>query len=234
MNRQQKVYSIAIDGPTGAGKSTLAKALAALLGYIYVDTGALYRAIGYEALATNTDVFSSSEVEKLLQDISIELEYVDKQQHVFVNRKDVTGDIRTETVSMAASAVSAHVAVRAFLLELQRNIAKGSNVIMDGRDIATVVLPNADVKIFLTASSEERAGRRYRELIGKGVEANYEDVLKDLITRDYNDSHREIAPLKVAEDAIVFDNTDLELETAVEQITKLIRERLEVRQGSID
>jgi len=220
------MYSIAIDGPTGAGKSTVARAVAKYLNYIYVDTGALYRAIGYTALKKGIDVKDISLVEELLKQLSISIEYVDSKQHVFVNEVDVTDSIRTEDVSMAASSISAHAAVRTFLLELQRSFARQSNVIMDGRDIATVVLPNADVKIFLTATSEERARRRQKELVAKGLTAEYEDVLADLMTRDYNDSHRPIAPLVAAADSIIVDTTNLTFEEVVELIVSIVKEKV--------
>lgn len=220
------MFSVAIDGPTGAGKSSIAKALAKRLNFIYVDTGALYRAIGYYALGQKIDVYNAKEVETLLGDISVSLNYVNKEQRVFLNREDVTDSIRTEAVSMAASAVSAHPAIRAFLLDLQRNLSKTSNVIMDGRDIGTVVLPNADVKIFLTATSEERAKRRLLELKAKGTDANYEEVLKDLIKRDYNDSNRDIAPLKAADDAVIVDTSELNFNEVLEKLSKIIGEKL--------
>ena len=222
------MYSIAIDGPTGAGKSTVSRALAKKLGFIYVDTGALYRAIGYTALTSCIDVYNESEVEELLKDMSVTIEYVALEQHVFANSKDVTEYLRTEQVSMAASAVSAHPSVRAFLLDLQRNLAKTQNVVMDGRDIATVVLPNADVKIFLTASAEERAGRRLQELLAKGIKAEYTDVLEDLTKRDYNDSNRAVAPLKVAQGATVVDSTEMSFEMVVEYLLILVREKLNI------
>ena len=166
--------AVAIDGPAGAGKSTIARRLAAELGFIYVDTGALYRAIGYFVLSRGANVKDEAEVQGLLVGVNVKLRFVDMEQRVFLNDIDVTSKIRTEAVSMAASAVSALPAVRAFLLDLQRSIAHDNNVVMDGRDIATVILPNADVKIFLTASPEERARRRYEELIGKGISADYD------------------------------------------------------------
>lgn len=219
------MFSIAIDGPSGAGKSTISKNLAQKLGYIYVDTGALYRAIGYTALMTNVDVDDADMVEGMLKDISIKLEYFDGNQHVFVNTEDVTSKIRQETVSMAASAVSAHKVTRTFLLDLQRDFAKTSNVIMDGRDIGTVVLPDADIKIFLTASAEQRALRRQKELIGKGVKAVYSDILRDLKERDYNDIHREIAPLKAAEDAITIDTTTMTFDEVAKKVYSLVKEK---------
>lgn len=221
-----KMKSVAIDGPAGAGKSTIARELASQLGYIYVDTGALYRAIGLFVLSRGADVKNENAIKGLLLGLKVEIRFVDTEQRVYLNDEDVTSKIRTEAVSMAASAVSALPAVRAFLLETQREIARNNNVIMDGRDIATVVLPEADVKIFLTASPEERARRRYEELIAKGVSADYEAVLSDLKERDYNDSHREIAPLKPAEGSILVDTTGNELEESVEILKGIVREKL--------
>jgi cytidylate kinase len=218
--------AIAIDGPAGAGKSTIARKLAAELGYIYIDTGALYRAIGYFVLSRGVNTSDEIAIAGLLLGASIEIRFIDTEQRVFLNDTDVTSKLRTEVVSMAASAVSALPAVREFLLELQRELARKNNVVMDGRDIGTVVLPNADVKIFLTASPEERAKRRYDELISKGVSADYEAVLADLKTRDYNDSHREIAPLKEADDAITIDTTGYELNESVELIFQTVKDLL--------
>ena len=220
------MYAIAIDGPVGAGKSTVAKALSRRLGFIYVDTGALYRAIGYEAISRGIDPYDQQAVCELLKEISIGIEYVGKDQHVFVNACDVTDNIRTEKVSMAASAVSAYPEVRLFLLHLQRDFAKSLNVIMDGRDIGTVILPQADIKFFLTASGEERASRRVKDLSAKGIDADYGEVLADLTKRDYNDSHRSEAPLKVADDAIIVDTTDMDFDTVVEYMTGIIMEKL--------
>lgn len=218
--------AIAIDGPAGAGKSTMAKRLAAELGYIYVDTGALYRAIGYFTLLKGVDVRDEPSVVGLLAGMKVDLRFVDMEQRVFLNDVDVTSKIRTEAVSMAASAVSALPPVRAFLLELQRNLARHNNVVMDGRDIGTVVLPDADVKLFLTASPEDRARRRYEELIHKGISADYEAVLADLISRDYDDSHRAIAPLKPADDAVLVDTTGNTVEQSVALLTEIVKEKL--------
>ena len=220
------MFAVAIDGPAGAGKSTIAKKLAEELGFIYVDTGALYRAIGLYVLRRGGDVSSEDAVAGLLTGIKIDLAFVGLEQRVILNNEDVTGKIRTEAVSMAASAVSALKSVRAFLLNLQRHLAEENNVVMDGRDIGTVVLPNADVKIFLTASPEERARRRYEQLINKGMSADYDAVLKDLLKRDYDDSHREAAPLKAADDAIFVDTTGNELEQSVEILRNIIKERM--------
>jgi len=216
----------AIDGPAGAGKSTIAKAAAKALGFLYVDTGALYRAIAYYVISRGGDIKDSEQVAEYLSEITPELKYVEGVQHVFVNGEDVNDKIRTPEVSMGASAVSAMPAVREFLFELQRKIARENNVIMDGRDIGTVVLPNADVKIFLTASAEERARRRYNELSEKGDCTPFAAVLAEVNERDYNDSHRSIAPLKQAEDAVLCDTTDVTLEAAVDMVLKIISERI--------
>lgn len=217
--------NVAIDGPAGAGKSTVAKAAAAKLGYIYVDTGALYRAVGVYALRNGIDTKNADGVSSLLSEISVELKFIDGVQHVLLNGDDVSVEIRTPDASMAASNVSAIPAVRAFLFDLQRDIAKKNNCLMDGRDIGTVVLPNAQVKIFLTADPEERAMRRYKELKEKGSDVKYEDVLDDLIKRDYQDSHREIAPLKPAEDSVVFNTTGYTLEESVAKVITIIEEK---------
>lgn len=219
------MINVAIDGPAGAGKSTIARTVAKQMKYIYVDTGALYRAIGYYSLENNAETNNEKQVTALLPKIKITIDFVDGEQHVFINGNDVSDKIRTPEVSMAASNVSAIGAVREFLFELQKTLARENNVIMDGRDIGTVVLPNADVKIFLTASAEERASRRYKELVEKGQSPVYEDVLKDIIQRDYNDSHREIAPLKQADDAVLVDTTDKNLDEAIEIIKSIIIER---------
>jgi len=218
--------AIAIDGPAGAGKSTIAKRIAKELGYIYVDTGALYRAIGLSALQSGVEVSERSAVIGLLAGIDVDLAYENGEQKVLLCGEDVSGEIRTEPVSMAASAVSAQPEVRAFLLDLQRDIARRNNVVMDGRDIGTVVLPDAQCKIFLTASPEERAMRRYRELVEKGVKADYSVVLEDLRKRDYDDSHREVAPLKLADDGIEVDTTGLGLEEAIELVLGTVKNKL--------
>ena len=203
------MVSIAIDGPSGAGKSTLAKRLAKELGYIYVDTGAMYRSIGLYALRQGVDPKNADAVQALLPDIQLDIRLQDGSQHVYLNGEDVSTDIRAEAVGMAASAVSAHPAVRAFLLDTQRNLAKGQNILMDGRDIGTVVLPDATVKIFLTASPEARAERRRKELEEKGQPADFATVLADIQQRDYQDTHRAIAPLKQADDAILVDTSSI-------------------------
>ena len=218
--------AVAIDGPAGAGKSTISKRLAKELGYIYVDTGALYRAIGLFALRHGADIHDSAAIVGLLAGVEIDLRFVGLEQRVFLCGEDVSDLIRTEAVSMAASAVSALPQVRDFLMETQRGLARRNNVVMDGRDIGTVVLPDADCKIFLTASPEERARRRYDELVAKGVAANYEVVLEDLKKRDYNDSHRETAPLKLAEDGIEVDTTGLSLEGSVQKVIDTAKAKL--------
>ncbi len=217
--------AIAIDGPAGAGKSTIAKAAAKHLGFIYVDTGAMYRAIGLYTIRKGVDPADTQSVVELLSDIEVSLARDEnKNQLVILNGEDVSGLIRTEQVSMAASRVSAIPEVRAFLLNLQRDMAKSADVIMDGRDIGTVVLPDAKVKIFLTASAEIRARRRYDELIAKGEQAVYEDVLADVIERDNNDMNRPIAPLKPAQDSILVDTSNLNLEESIALLIKTIEE----------
>ena len=217
--------AVAIDGPAGAGKSTIARAAAKELGFIYVDTGALYRSIGLNAIRKGVDLTDAKAIEASLAGLKVELSF-DAQgaQIVLLNDEDVSSFIRTPEVSMSASKVSAVPAVRAFLLDLQRNMAKTQSVIMDGRDIGTVVLPNAEVKIFLTASPEIRAKRRFDELIEKGEDVKYEDVLADVIQRDYNDSHREIAPLKPAEDSKLADTSGRTLEESIQLIINIIKE----------
>ncbi|MGN0568118.1 MAG: (d)CMP kinase [Acutalibacteraceae bacterium] len=218
--------NVAIDGPGGAGKSTISKRAAKELGFLYVDTGALYRAVGLNAMRTGADLNDTESIEKSLDGISVDLKYENGEQAVLLNGENMSSLIRTPEASMAASAVSAVPKVRKFLFSLQQNIAAKNNCIMDGRDIGTVVLPNAQVKIFLTASPEERAMRRYKELIEKGENVEYENVLAELKQRDYNDSHRALAPLKPAEDSVFVDTTGLDLEESVEKIIKMIKEKL--------
>ena len=227
-----KHINIAIDGPGGAGKSTISKAVARKLGIIYVDTGALYRTVGYYARENGLsveDVKVSELITPLLDKISIEIKYIDGSQHVILNGEDLGDKIRQPDISMYASAVSSVPNVRAFLLEAQKELARKNSVIMDGRDIGTVILPNADVKIFLTASNEARAQRRYEELIAKGVNVKYEDVLKEMNERDHADSTRAAAPLKAADDAILFDNSGYEFEGSVARVLEIIEERTGVK-----
>lgn len=218
------MISIAIDGPAGAGKSTIAKAVAKKLSFIYVDTGALYRAIGLYALKNNLN--SEKEVIFSLKEIKVDLKFENNSQKVFLCDEDVSEKIRTPEVSMMASKVSAISAVREFLFDLQRDLARKNNVIMDGRDIGTVILPNADVKIFLTASSEKRAQRRYKELVEKGLQVSYDDILNDIIKRDADDSNREIAPLKAAPDAIFVDTSEYNLEESISLVLNIIKNKL--------
>ena len=217
------MINVAIDGPAGAGKSTIAKAAAKALGYIYVDTGALYRTVALGAVRAGV-LESDDGIAALLPSLLVELKFVDGSQHVYLNGEDVSDLIRTPEISMGASKVSAVPAVRAFLLDLQRDLAKKNNVIMDGRDIATVVLPNAQVKIFLSATPECRARRRYKELVEKGQTVTYEEVLADVNRRDYQDSHREIAPLKPSADSIMADTSELDLQQSTDLIINIIRE----------
>ena len=218
--------SIAIDGPSGAGKSTLAKSLAARLGYLYVDTGAIYRTIGYYAFSNGIDPKDEAAVVASLPEIRVEMSYGDDGlQHMLLNGVDVTKEIRLPEISMYASAVSAHPAVRAFLLEMQRQLARTNNVIMDGRDIGTVVLPDAKVKVYLTASSEERARRRCLELEQRGTPEPFEKVLREIEERDWNDSHRAVAPLRQAEDAVLLDTTELDFQQSEEALLKIIEEK---------
>ncbi len=220
--------AIAIDGPSGAGKSTLARMAAKELGYIYVDTGALYRTVGLYALRHGADVHDEQAVAALLPEIRVEMRYDGAGvQRMVLNGEDVSDLIRTPEVSMAASAVSALGPVRAFLLDTQRDMARRYDVIMDGRDIGTVVLPEANVKIFLTASARERALRRWRELREKGMDVALEDVLRDVETRDKNDSGRALAPLRPAEDAVMCDTTELDLEASLELILDTVKKRVD-------
>lgn len=220
------MIAVAVDGPAGAGKSTIARRVARELGFVYVDTGALYRAIGLLMLRQGIDPSDPQKVVPALSKAKISLSFRGGKQRVILCGRDVTPQIRTEKVSMAASRVSAIPQVRRFLFSLQREIAEKRNVVMDGRDIGTVVLPHAQVKIFLTASPEERARRRYRELLAKGQEPEYEEVLRDLRARDFNDTHRTVAPLVPARDAVVVDTTGNTLEQSVGKLAGIIRERL--------
>ena len=216
------MVSVAIDGPAGAGKSTLARRLAAELGYIYVDTGAMFRTIGLYALRADKDPKDNEAVNALLPEISLKFAFIEGEQHIYLNGEDVSTAIRTEEVGMAASAVGANPAVRAFLLEMQRDMARTQNILMDGRDIGTVVLPNATVKIFLTASAEARAQRRAKELAEKGQPADFATVLADIRQRDYQDSHRAVAPLKQADDAILVDTSSIGLQESFDLLKRTI------------
>ena len=220
-----KMISIAIDGPSGAGKSTMARKVAAELNYLYVDTGAIYRSVSLYAYRAGVDKTDSEKIVSLLPEIHIDMQYqADGIQHMILNGEDVTDAIRQNEVS--TSAVAAIPAVRAFLLDLQRNLAATHNVIMDGRDIGTVVLPDATVKIYLTASAEARAKRRWLELHEKGDPITLEQVLEDVQQRDYNDTHRDVAPLRQAEDAVLVDTTECDLEESYQLLLKTIRERI--------
>ena len=220
------MISIAIDGPSGAGKSTLAKSLAEKLGYLYVDTGAIYRTIGLYMYEADIDPKDEAAVLAALPEIEIQLSHgEDGLQRMTLNDCDVTEAIRLPHISLCASAVSAHPGVRAFLLEMQRELARTNNVIMDGRDIGTVVLPQAQVKVFLTASPEARAKRRMKELEQRGTPQPFEEVLRDIQQRDYNDSHRAAAPLKQAEDAVLLDTTELNFAQSEEALLTIVRER---------
>lgn len=220
------MVSVAIDGPAGAGKSTLARRLAAELGYIYVDTGAMFRTIGLYALQAGKDPKDNEAVNALLPEISLKFAFIEGEQHIYLNGEDVSTAIRTEEVGMAASAVGANPEVRAFLLGMQRDMAKTQDVLMDGRDIGTVVLPDATVKIFLTASPEARATRRWKEYQQKGVEVSYEEVLADVRQRDYQDTHRAAAPLRQADDAQLLDTSEMNFEQSLEAMKKMIVEKV--------
>lgn len=225
----EKICTIAIDGPSGAGKSTIARASAERFGFIYVDTGAIYRTVGLAARRAEIDPKNTDAVIALLPSLKIELRHGDDgMQHMFLNGEDVSGLIRTPEISMYASAVSAIPAVRAFLMDMQRDMAKTMSVIMDGRDIGTVVLPDAGLKIFMTASAEARAQRRLLELQQKGETVSFEEVLRDMIERDRNDSTRAAAPLKQAENAVLLDTTELDLEGSIDAVCHLIRERFSI------
>lgn len=222
-----KTYAIAIDGPAGAGKSTIAKRLAKELGYYYVDTGAIYRTVAYFMDLLGVSPKDVDGVERYIDELTIEIRYdEDGKQHMIMNGMDVTDEIRTQDISQKASLVSAHGVVREVLLDMQRDVAKQHNVIMDGRDIGTVVLPKADVKIFLTATAEVRAKRRTDELLAKGQKAVYDVVLKEIIQRDYQDTHREIAPLKMARDSIKLDTSELDIEGVVAEMQRIIKEKI--------
>ena len=222
-----KTYSIAIDGPAGAGKSTIAKALAKELGYYYVDTGAIYRTVAYFLDLLGVSPKDVDGVERYIDELTVQIAYDEEgKQHMLMNGMDVTDDIRTQDISQKASLVSAHAVVREVLLDMQRQVAREHNVIMDGRDIGTVVLPKANVKIFLTASAEVRAKRRTDELLAKGQKANYEQVLKEIQQRDYQDTHRPIAPLKMARDSVKLDTSDLTIEQVIAEMKRIAGEKI--------
>ena len=222
-----KTYAIAIDGPAGAGKSTIAKALAEELGFRYVDTGAIYRTVAYFLDLLGISPKDVDGVERYIDELTIVIEYDEEgKQHMLMNGMDVTDEIRTQDISQKASLVSAHAVVREVLLDMQRDVAKQYNVIMDGRDIGTVVLPKANVKIFLTATPEVRAKRRYDELIAKGQKAQLDTILKEIIQRDYQDTHREIAPLKMARDSIKLDTSDLDIDGVLAELKRIIGEKI--------
>ena len=224
---EKKIYSVAVDGPSGAGKSTMAKAAAAKLGIVYVDTGAIYRSIGYYVYTKGIDPKDAPAVIAILPELDIQMRYgEDGVQRMILNGEDVSTQIRLPEMSMYASAVSAIPEVRTFLLEMQRQIARTTSVIMDGRDIGTVVLPNAEVKIFLTASAEIRAQRRMKELEQRGTPQPFEEVLQQIVERDWADSHREAAPLKQAEDAVLLDTGALNFEESLDALIAIIREKV--------
>ena len=221
------MINVAIDGPSGAGKSTIARRIASDLGYVYIDTGAMYRTLAYKAISLGIDIKQCpDEVVAKLPDTNISIIYQDGLQRMILDGEDVTDFIRTPEVSMGASAVSAITDVRAWLLDYQRNLAKENNCLMDGRDIGTVVLPFANVKIFLTASSEARAKRRYDELVEKGENVTFQEVLNDMIKRDSDDSSRACAPLKQADDAILVDTSNLSFEESVQKIKNIISDKV--------
>jgi len=224
-----KTYSIAIDGPAGAGKSTIARRLAKELGYYYVDTGAIYRTVAYFLDLLGISPKDVDGVERYIDELTVEIQYDEEGvQHMLMNGMDVTNDIRTQDISQKASLVSAHGVVRGMLLDMQRDVAKQHNVIMDGRDIGTVVLPKADVKIFLTASAEVRAQRRTKELLAKGQKAQYEQILKEIQQRDYQDTHRPIAPLKMAKDSIKVDTSEMDIEQVIAAIREIVERKIPV------
>lgn len=222
-----KRISVAIDGPAGAGKSTIARRLAGELGFRYVDTGAIYRTVAYFMDLWGVSPKDVDGVNRYIDELTVGIEYDDEGvQHMLMNGMDVTGEIRTPEISQKASLISAHAVVRDMLLDMQRNMAEEYDVVMDGRDIGSVVLPKATVKIFLTASPEVRAKRRYQELLEKGQKANYEQVLKDVQQRDYQDTHRDIAPLKMCRDSVKVDTSEMDLEQSVAAIRKIVEEKI--------
>ena len=222
-----KNFDVAIDGPSGAGKSSLARRCAAQLGLLYVDTGAIYRTVGLAALRRGVDRKDEQAVAAILPELEIRMGYENGEQRMFLNGEDVSGEIRLPEISMCASDVSAHAAVRDFLMEMQRKLARENCVIMDGRDIGTVVLPDAKLKIYLTASAEARAERRMKELLAKGVETDFDQVLQDILRRDEQDMNREVAPLRQAEDAVRVDTTELDFDQSFQLLCSIIRQRME-------
>lgn len=224
---EQKIFAVAIDGPGGAGKSSIARTVARELGILYVDTGAIYRSVGYHVFKKGLDPQNPEQVIALLPEINIEMAYgEDGLQRMYLNGEDVTDQIRLQEMSMYASGVSAIPEVRAFLMEMQRSIARRSSVVMDGRDIGTVVLPEAEIKIFLTADLEVRAKRRFKELQERGTPADFEQLMEEMRQRDYKDSHRATAPLKAAEDAVIVDTTELDFSGSCRKIMEIIKERV--------
>ena len=224
LRREERKMNIAIDGPAGAGKSTIAKLAAKKLGFVYVDTGAMYRSIALYVIENDVDPDDEAAMSTALDKIDVSIAYEDGAQHIFLNGRDVSTEIRQETVGNMASKVATKPAVRAKLLDLQRGLAKTQDVLMDGRDIGTFVLPNAELKIYLTASVEERANRRYKELVEKGQTPDLEQIKKDIEARDYQDMHRDIAPLKQAEDAVLIDSSDMTIDEVVSEIIRLSKQ----------
>ena len=220
------MFKIAIDGPGGAGKSTVAKAVAKQLGITYVDTGALYRTVGLYVRQKNVDPKDEAAVAALLPEIQIKMAHEGGAQVIYLNGENVGDSIRTQEMSMYASAVSAHPPVRNFLLDTQRNIAKTQSIVMDGRDIGTVIFPDAEVKIFLTATPEDRARRRYEEQLSRGITVDYAQVLAEIMERDHNDSTRAVAPLRPAEDAVILDNSGFSVERSAQAVIDIIRSKL--------
>ncbi len=221
-----KIVNVAIDGPSGSGKSTLSRKAAAQLGFIYVDTGAMYRTIGLYAHRKGIVLDDVTPIVSMLSEIDISIRYVDGEQLIYLNGENVSAEIRTHIISAYASAVAKIPEVRAFLLETQRKLARENSVIMDGRDIGTVVLPDANVKIFLTASPEIRAKRRYAELQQRGQQIDFQQLLQDIIDRDYQDSHREVAPLKPSETSIILDTSELDFDQSLERLVAIIKEKI--------
>ena len=222
-----KNFAVAIDGPSGAGKSSLARRCAQELGFLYVDTGAIYRTVGLAALRRGIDRKDEAQVAAILPELDIALRYEDGEQRMFLNGEDVSREIRLPEISLCASDVSAHATVRDYLMETQRRLARENRVIMDGRDIGTVVLPDAPLKIYLTASAEARAQRRMKEQQAKGIQADFEEVLQGILYRDQQDMNRTEAPLRQAEDAVLVDTTDIDFDASFELLCRIIRERME-------